>query len=364
LMSVENNGEIKVTNLYEMLEGQVAVLSSGYLQTEEAIELLKVLRESPLYREDQNSYILYPNRELPLFIEKNIISNNDFKSSYLFQKLVELGNNNIVIKDINGKVHFNGEIKNSKILKSKLKEIEIQNIPELNEKEIDKALSIYESVFNHKYFTGRSGTFYKYEGLGSIYWHMVSKLVLAVQETFLNAKENNASQSDLAKLKNFYYEIKEGIGVNKSPENYGAFPTDPYSHTPSFSGVQQPGMTGQVKEDVISRFGELGIKVVNNKIIINNDLLKTDEFLSTEMNFIYYDVFGNKNNLIIPANSLAFTYCQVPFVYSQSDESKITVHKKNNEQIELNTLVLDEDLSNSIFNRDGNIEKITVSFSK
>jgi len=364
LMSVENNGEIKVTNLYEMLEGQVAVLSSGYLQTEEAIELLKVLRESPLYREDQNSYILYPNRELPLFIEKNIISNNDFKSSYLFQKLVELGNNNIVIKDINGKVHFNGEIKNSKILKSKLKEIEIQNIPELNEKEIDKALSIYESVFNHKYFTGRSGTFYKYEGLGSIYWHMVSKLVLAVQETFLNAKENNASQSDLAKLKNFYYEIKEGIGVNKSPENYGAFPTDPYSHTPSFSGVQQPGMTGQVKEDVISRFGELGIKVVNNKIIINNDLLKTDEFLSTEMNFIYYDVYGNKNNLTIPANSLAFTYCQVPFVYSQSDENKITVYTKNNAQIELNKLVLDEDLSNSIFNRDGNIEKITVSFSK
>jgi len=364
LMSVVNNDEIKITNLYEMLEGQVAVLSSGYLQTEEAIELLKVLRESPLYREDQNSYILYPNRELPLFIEKNIISNNDFKSSYLFQKLVELGNNNIVIKDINGKVHFNGEIKNAKILKSKLKEIEIQNIPELNEKEIDKALSIYESVFNHKYFTGRSGTFYKYEGLGSIYWHMVSKLVLAVQETFLNAKENNASQSDLAKLKNFYYEIKEGIGVNKSPENYGAFPTDPYSHTPSFSGVQQPGMTGQVKEDVISRFGELGIKVVNNKIIINNDLLKTDEFLSTEMNFIYYDVHVNKNNLTIPANSLAFTYCQVPFVYSQSDESKITVHKKNNEQIELNTLILDENLSNSIFTRDGNIEKITVSFGK
>jgi len=75
-------------------------------------------------------------------------------------------------------------------------------------------------------------------------------------------------------------------------------------------------------------------------------------------------VSGNKNNLTIPANSLAFTYCQVPFVYSQSDENKITVYTKNNAQIELNKLVLDEDLSNSIFNRDGNIEKITVSFSK
>ncbi|MDZ7764140.1 MAG: hypothetical protein U5K00_06890 [Melioribacteraceae bacterium] len=60
-------------------------------------------------------------------------------------------------------------------------------------------------------------------------------------------------------MKNYYYEIKEGIGVHKSPEKYGAFPTDPYSHTPSFAGVQQPGMTGQVKEDFISRIRELGI---------------------------------------------------------------------------------------------------------
>ena len=58
----------------------------------------------------------------------------------------------------------------------------------------------------------------------------------------------------------------EGIGVNKSPELYGAFPTDPYSHTPAGKGAQQPGMTGQVKEDVISRFGELGVEV-NNGII-------------------------------------------------------------------------------------------------
>ncbi len=123
-------------------------------------------------------------------------------------------------------------------------------------------LSIYESVFNHKSFTGRSGTFYKYEGLGSIYWHMVSKLLLAVQETYQKAESENADPSKLSELKEFYYDIKEGIGVDKNPNDYGAFPTDPYSHTPSFSGVQQPGMTGQVKEDIISRFGELGVTIM------------------------------------------------------------------------------------------------------
>ena len=37
--------ELKVTHLYEMLEGQVAVLSSGYLSIQEAIELLAALKE-------------------------------------------------------------------------------------------------------------------------------------------------------------------------------------------------------------------------------------------------------------------------------------------------------------------------------
>ena len=37
-------------------------------------------------------------------------------------------------------------------------------------------------------------------------------------------------------------------------------PTDPYSHTPGFAGVQQPGMTGQVKEEILTRWGELGLR--------------------------------------------------------------------------------------------------------
>ena len=47
---------------------------------------------------------------------------------------------------------------------------------------------------------------------------------------------------------------------------YGAFPTDPYSHTPSFAGARQPGMTGQVKEDFLARLGELGAQVVAGRL--------------------------------------------------------------------------------------------------
>ena len=53
-----NQGKAEVSYLSEMLEGQVAVLSSGYLQPEQAVEVLDALKSSTLFREDQYSYIL------------------------------------------------------------------------------------------------------------------------------------------------------------------------------------------------------------------------------------------------------------------------------------------------------------------
>ena len=63
-----------IRHLYEMLEGQVAILSSGLLSGEESLALLESLRHSQLYRADQHSYILYPDRKLPGFLEKNCMT--------------------------------------------------------------------------------------------------------------------------------------------------------------------------------------------------------------------------------------------------------------------------------------------------
>ena len=59
LIRLEADG-YAVEPLEEMLEGQVAALSSGYLDGDAALALLRALRASRLYREDQNSYVLYP----------------------------------------------------------------------------------------------------------------------------------------------------------------------------------------------------------------------------------------------------------------------------------------------------------------
>ena len=91
--------------------------------------------------------------------------------------MVQDGNAQIITKDINGKFHFNGNFNNVDFLKRALNKLSKNGYQELVDKDSQLLSEIYEEVFNHKAFTGRSGTFYGYEGLGSIYWHMVSKLL-------------------------------------------------------------------------------------------------------------------------------------------------------------------------------------------
>ena len=66
-------GTATVNPLYEMLEGQVAVLSSGMLSGEASLTLLRSLKYSSMYRADQNSYMLYPDRDIPGFLHKNTL---------------------------------------------------------------------------------------------------------------------------------------------------------------------------------------------------------------------------------------------------------------------------------------------------
>ena len=105
----------------------------------------------------------------------------------------------------------------------------------------------------------------------------------------------------------------DGLGVHKSPAAYGAFPVDPYSHTPGFAGVQQPGLTGQVKEDVITRRWQLGVRVRRGAIAFEPVVLGRDEFLR-EPETWSYSTGGPERVEDLPAGSLAFTLCGVPVV--------------------------------------------------
>lgn len=352
---------VEVEYLYEMLEGQVAVLSSGYLSGQDSIELLDALKASNMYREDQYSYMLYPDRDLPLFLDRNNIAKAASDASALMQAMAKAGDTSLVTQDNKGQFHFHSEFHNANDLEAALTQLSSGKWQELVEQEREQLLEVFEQMFNHHAFTGRSGTFFGYEGLGSIYWHMVSKLTLAIAENHQGANLEDSSSEVISRMIDSYYSTRAGIGLNKSPELYGAFPTDPYSHTPGHAGAQQPGMTGQVKEDVLSRFIELGVGYTAGQLSFSPILLRKEELLAEPEQFSYYPISGVASQLAVEKGELAFTICQTPVIYEFSEEQKIEVHHTNGLITSIEGSTLSKELSALVMNRvEGEIQYIRV----
>ena len=306
LIKFTDNG-IEISHLYPMLEGQVAVLTSGLLSSEESADLLDAMRASDLYREDQRSYMLYPNRRRAGFLEMNNLP-EEAKNLPVVQKYL----GSVLKQDCDGGIHFDARYRNANELPDELKDL-------------------YEQIFNHHAFTGRSGTFYKYEGLGCIYWHMVSKLLLAVGEVL---QRTEVTDKAAPRLLSHYMDIREGIGSHKRPDEYGAFPFDPYSHTPSMAGVQQPGMTGQVKEDIISRWFELGVSVQDGQITFSPMLILPEDFIG---------------------DTLIFNYCGTQVIYRLKIEGKPQTAYLNSAKA-----TLTKEQSAHVFARDGQINQLEI----
>ena len=347
-----------VGHLYEMLEGQVAILSSGLLSGGESLALLRGLRSSALYEPAQMSYILYPDRALAGFLEKNQLSADEVKGVTLFAKLVEAQDRSIITRDINHVYHFSGQIRNFKDVSRALDTLRKQpQYAQWVDAESGKIEALFEKTFEHNQFTGRSGTFFAYEGLGSIYWHMVSKLLLAVQETAVRCRHEACGPA----LLTCYADIRAGLSFNKAADVYGAFPTDPYSHTPKGQGAKQPGMTGMVKEEILTRQAELGLLIENGRLAFDGLLLNADELLRSPGVYSYQDVRGREQKIKLKAGSLAYSICQTPIVLEASQEMAITVHLEDGNIQRVTGNVLDGVNTRHIFLRDGSVHHLTVS---
>ena len=357
------DARVNIDPLYLMLEGQVAALSSGAIPPKEAVKVLETLFDSAVFRPDQNSFLLYPDRDLPGFLEKNQLPTAGVTALPLLTALISEGNCQVIEQDLTGCYRFNGDIHNGDDLNHALDALieEHGDKLEIIRKPLQK---LHESVFNHKAFTGRSGGMFGFEGLGSIYWHMVSKLMLTVQENFFAAR-SQADDATAKQLGDLYYRVREGIGFNKTPEDYGAFPTDPYSHTPKHIGAQQPGMTGQVKEEMMARFAELGIRVSEGEVNFDPCLLRPCEFIDTVKVFRFLDVHNQWQEFDVPENGLAFTWCQLPLVYRicESQSPALTVTLANGDSLSLTDLRLPADLAEAVFTRNGFIEKLELTIT-
>jgi hypothetical protein len=188
---------------------------------------------------------------------------------------------------------------------------------------------------------------------------MVAKLLVAVEECHAQAGDSAAR----ARLHEAYCHVRDGLSFRKTPEQYGAFPTDAYSHTPRNAGAQQPGMTGQVKEEVLTRMGEL-VGLADGCLTFAPHLLAASEFCQSAAAFDYVDAAGKEAQVQLPPRSLAFTFCQVPIVYRLGDEAAITVQRAHGGSTTITGATLPAELSRELFNRTERITSITVTLKE
>ncbi|MDP1822778.1 MAG: hypothetical protein Q8L48_06040 [Archangium sp.] len=355
-------GAAKVEPLYEMLEGQVAVISCGLLTATESLEVIDALFRSRLFRADQESFLLYPDRALPGFLEKNRVPQADVASSPLLAALVQEGDVRLVAKDVRGDVRFAGRLHTVEDVRAAVGEL--GHDPRFSALARDAAgpvVAIFERVFDLQSFTGRSGTMYGYEGLGCIYWHMVSKLLLAVQEVHAAALRANAAPEVIGQLARAYHRVRGGLGFNKSPQRFGAFPGDPYSHTPRHAGAQQPGMTGSVKEEVLTRLGELGVQVRQGALHFHPTLLSSRELLTAPAPFTWFDVAGTQQERTLQPGELGFTLCQVPIIYRVGATRSLEVRWADGTVQQLEGSALEAKASRAVLGRTGEVREVMVS---
>ncbi len=265
LVDFSSPGRAEVSHLYPMLEGQVALLSCGFLSLAEAVRLVDALFASALFDARRRSLLLYPDRALPGFLERNRLDGAALALPVV-QGILAAGRVDLLQQQSDGTVRFAPSLSNRADLEAAGADLGPALAP---------LAAAYERLLQHREFTGRSGTMFAYEGLGCIYWHMVAKLLLAVQERVFEASDAAAPQ--LPALVAHYRRVRDGLGYRKSPAEYGAFPADPYSHTAGEGGAQQPGMTGQVKEEILTRWGELGLRSEAGQIRFDPVLLDLAE---------------------------------------------------------------------------------------
>lgn len=343
-----------VSPLDVMLEGQVAVLASGVLDPGAACRLLDALFKSDLYRPDQRSFMLYPRVDLPRFMDRNVILPDDIAASPLLRRAAESPDAGIVTVDADGAARFCADLGSHDALSARLESLGARDgWSELVSTDSSGAHRAFERTFRHAQFTGRSGRMHKYEGLGSVYWHMVSKLLLATQESVFAAADAGAEPDLIATLRGYYRAIRDGLGFRKSPAEFGAVPHEPYSHTPWNGGAQQPGMTGQVKEGVLARFGELGVRVQGGRIRFDPVLLDPAEYLEEPAAM---RVRGKVDRRIdVPPGAVALTLCGTPIVVCPGKMNRIVVHLADGATVKIEGTVLPPELSQQVFSRRGNV---------
>ncbi len=316
------NSDGSVEPMRFMLEGQSAAIGAGIVSADDIQALLKEMDEI-LGSEHLGAHYLYPKRMTVPFWQKN-----SFSAPFSADGL-------IVCQDQEGMLHFGASMTTQKALLAALKASAYSSGQQ------KYLLEQFECLFGHQRFTGRSQVMYKYEGIGCIYWHQNAKLALAILELAI-ACRHNRHQAQTAY--NSYRDVTRQFLYRKDSATCQAIPIEPYSHS-SFDGKsQQPGMTGQVKESVLMRRGELGV-------IVDNGCLQFEPW------FVAPDEFDGKG-------CVSFSVCGIPVRYipSELNDNDMVIHYAGKEKERVPGHILPVHVSQDVFFRQKDITGIDVRY--
>jgi hypothetical protein len=123
-------------------------------------------------------------------------------------------------------------------------------------------------------------------------------------------------------------------------------------------------MTGQVKEELITRFGELGVMVEDGELRFAPTLIDRDEFLSDTSVFHYVNTAGARAVVDVPAGAMAFTYCQTPVIYRLAGNSSIEVVRTDRRHEIIAGDRLSRSDSAAVLSRQGSIARIEVTLNE
>ncbi|HSJ70618.1 MAG TPA: hypothetical protein VLA29_03105 [Acidimicrobiia bacterium] len=352
-------GSASVEHLGEMLEGQVAVIESGVLDPDQCAGVVDALFASSMYRADQNSFMLYPARHLPSFLDKNVVQRSVIDGNPLLSALVAVTDESIIATDVDGRVRFTPAASTKEDLAIELNRLAAKDCwRDLVRDHRIATIRAYEETFGHQSYTGRSGSMYGYEGIGSIYWHMVAKLLVAVQDAVFRSVSSGASPEVVRRLVDGYWRVRSGMGSDKTPREHGAIPIDPYSHTPAHAGAQQPGMTGLVKEEILVRPAELGVLVERGEITFDPTFVRRRELLDHPQAWSTLNTSLEWVATDLHPGSFASTVCQVPIIVATAEEASVEVEFTDGTKSRWTGRSLGKETSSMIFARSGEVVRV------
>ena len=89
-----------------------------------------------------------------------------------------------------------------------------------------------------------------------------------------------------------------------------------------------------------------------------------EEILTIATDFEYYGLDNTWTKISLQPGNWAATFCQVPVVFTNAQDDGILINYSDGKQKKIKGLSLSGEESKKIFERDGEISRINVSFKK